>query len=116
MEVRVRGEMSQIHHELYELRKMVESCIASQVKVQHSIKEEVCSALREAGLMPSQPNTTAKKGCCSICHQMQVDSLLYRCGHMCTCFDCADQLKSSSRGCPICQSPIEDVVLARPNF
>uniref|UniRef100_A0A0A9GT73 Uncharacterized protein n=1 Tax=Arundo donax TaxID=35708 RepID=A0A0A9GT73_ARUDO len=35
---------------------------------------------------------------------------------MCTCFDCADQLKSSSRDCPICQSPIEDVVLARPNF
>ena len=49
MEVRVRGEMSQIHHEIYELRKFVESCIASQVKMQHSIKEEVCSALREAG-------------------------------------------------------------------
>jgi len=49
MEVRVRGEMSQIHHELYELRKLVESCIASQVKMQQSIKEEVCSALREAG-------------------------------------------------------------------
>jgi hypothetical protein len=41
--------MSQIHHELYELRKLVESCIASQVKMQHSIKEEVCGALREAG-------------------------------------------------------------------
>ncbi|XP_062187439.1 uncharacterized protein LOC133890850 [Phragmites australis] len=113
MEVRVRGEMSQIHHELYELRKLVESCIASQVKIQHSIKEEVCSALREAGLMPSQPDTTAKRGSCCICHRMQVDSLLYRCGHMCTCFNCADQLKSSSRSCPLCQSPIEDVVRAR---
>jgi protein neuralized len=49
MEVRVRGEVSQIHHEIYELQKLVESCIASQVKMQHSIKEEVCSALREAG-------------------------------------------------------------------
>ena len=49
MEVRVRGEMSQIQHEIYELQKLVESCIASQVKMQHSIKEEVCSALREAG-------------------------------------------------------------------
>nr|CAB3457996.1 unnamed protein product [Digitaria exilis] len=53
MEVRVRGEMSQIHHELYELRKLVESCIASQVKMQHSIKDEVCSALREADLLPA---------------------------------------------------------------
>jgi protein neuralized len=49
MEVRVRSEMAQIHHEIYELRKLAESCIASQVKMQHSIKEEVCSALREAG-------------------------------------------------------------------
>ncbi|CAL5083065.1 unnamed protein product [Urochloa decumbens] len=117
MEVRVRGEMSQIHHELYELRKLVESCVASQAKMQHSIKEEVCSALREAGLMPSQPDTTAaKRGSCCICHQTQVDSLLYRCGHMCACFDCADQLKSSGRSCPICQSPIDDVVRAQLNF
>ncbi|KAK8460445.1 hypothetical protein SEVIR_2G331200v4 [Setaria viridis] len=117
MEVRVRGEMSQIHHELYELRKLVENCIASQVKMQHSVKEEVCSALREAGLMPSHPDTTAaKRGSCCMCHRMQVDSLLYRCGHMCTCFDCADQLKSSGRSCPICQSPIDDVVRAQLNF
>ncbi|CAL5086619.1 unnamed protein product [Urochloa decumbens] len=117
MEVRVRGEMSQIHHDLYELRKLVESCIASQAKMQHSIKEEVCSALREAGLMPSQPDTTAaKRGSCCICHQTQVDSLLYRCGHMCACFDCADQLKSSGRSCPICHSPIDDVVRAQLNF
>ncbi|KAL5198123.1 hypothetical protein ABZP36_001635 [Zizania latifolia] len=116
MEVRVRSEMAQVHHELYELRKLVESCIASQVKTQHSIKEEVCSALREAGLMPSQPSTTAKRGSCCICRQMQVDSLLYRCGHMCACFNCADQLKSSGRSCPICQSPIEDVVRAHMNF
>ena len=45
----MRSEMAQIHHEIYELRKLAESCIASQVKMQHSIKEEVCSALREAG-------------------------------------------------------------------
>jgi protein neuralized len=116
MEVRVRSEMAQVHHEIYELRKLVESCIASQVKIQHSIKEEMCSALREAGLMPSQPDTPAKRGSCCICHQTQVDSLLYRCGHMCTCFNCADQLKSSNRSCPICQSPIEDVVRAHMNF
>ncbi|KAG2637065.1 uncharacterized protein LOC120661387 [Panicum virgatum] len=117
MEVRVRGEMSQIHHELYELRKLVESCIASQVKMQQSIKEEVCSALREAGLMPSQADTiAAKRGSCYICHRMQVDSLLYRCGHMCTCFNCANLLKSSGRSCPICQSPIDDAVRAQLNF
>jgi hypothetical protein len=61
----VRGEMAQIHHEIYELRKLAERCIASQVKMQHSIKEEVCSALREAGkwqciLSRSYISTTTK--------------------------------------------------------
>ncbi|TVU39042.1 hypothetical protein EJB05_12444, partial [Eragrostis curvula] len=116
MEVRVRGEVSQIHHEIYELRKLVESCIASQVKMQNSIKEELCCALREAGLMTSQHDSTTKRVSCCICQRMQVDSLLYRCGHMCTCFNCADQLKSSGRSCPICQSPIDDVVRAQMKF
>ncbi|GJN32370.1 hypothetical protein PR202_gb20875 [Eleusine coracana subsp. coracana] len=60
MEVRVRGEMSQIHHEIYELRKLVESlyCIPR--------------------LMPSQHNSTTKRASCCICQTMQVDSLLYR--------------------------------------
>ncbi|PWZ40613.1 hypothetical protein Zm00014a_042378 [Zea mays] len=69
------------------------------------------------GLMPNQPDTTAaKRGNCCICHRMQVDSLLYRCGHVCTCFDCAGQLKSSGRSCPICQTPIDDVFRAQLNF
>ncbi|KAL6658015.1 hypothetical protein ACP70R_005795 [Stipagrostis hirtigluma subsp. patula] len=63
MEVRVRGEMSQIHHEIYELRKLVERCIASQVKMQHSIREEVCSALREAAEVDAKPTRhNSKKG------------------------------------------------------
>ncbi|KAL6862182.1 hypothetical protein ACP4OV_016831 [Aristida adscensionis] len=61
MEVRVRGEMSQIHHEIYELRKLVESCIASQVKMQQSIKEEVCSALREAAVDAKPTRHNSKK-------------------------------------------------------
>ncbi|KAL5196497.1 hypothetical protein ABZP36_000009 [Zizania latifolia] len=59
MEVRVRSEMAQVHHEIYELRKLVQSCIASQVKIQHSIKEEVCSALREAGVDICAPVSAA---------------------------------------------------------
>ncbi|KAK9058074.1 hypothetical protein SSX86_022914 [Deinandra increscens subsp. villosa] len=45
---------------------------------------------------------------CSICYDTQVDSLLYRYGHMCTCFKCALE-------CPICEAPIVDVVTCESN-
>jgi hypothetical protein len=51
---------------------------------------------------------------CGILLTVPYDPL--RCGHMCTCFNCANQLKSSSSCCPICQSPIDDVVHAQMNF
>ncbi|OVA04479.1 zinc finger protein [Macleaya cordata] len=45
---------------------------------------------------------------CCICYEMEVDSLLYRCGHICACFKCAKALQRSSRKCPICRAPITD--------
>lgn len=37
----------------------------------------------------------------------------FRCGHMCTCLDCAQELQWSKGKCPICSSPIIDVVKAQ---
>lgn len=48
-------------------------------------------------------------GPCVICSQ-QVDSVLYRCGHMCVCGLCARQLKAQDQWCPMCRAPIEDIV------
>ncbi|KAF8412625.1 hypothetical protein HHK36_000594 [Tetracentron sinense] len=112
----LRGHMAQLHQEMSELRKSIESCMDMQVKLQHSIKQEVSAAVchsvrREEGkeLFNWEP---VRKGSCCICYEMQVDSLLYRCGHMCTCFKCANELQWSSGKCPICRAPIVDVVQA----
>ncbi|KAM0000537.1 putative Zinc finger, RING/FYVE/PHD-type [Helianthus debilis subsp. tardiflorus] len=43
---------------------------------------------------------------------MHADSFLYRCGHMCACYDCGLELQCTSGKCPICEDPILDVVRA----
>ncbi|KAK9268105.1 hypothetical protein L1049_010545 [Liquidambar formosana] len=121
----LRGHMEQLHYEMSELRKSIKSCMNMQMKMQHSIKQEVYS-VREEG--KKSLNGEPRRGICCICYEMPVDSLLYsiscthhvqissmvsfRCGHMCTCLRCAHELQWSSGKCPICRAPIVDVVRA----
>ncbi|XP_043701361.1 uncharacterized protein LOC122651866 isoform X2 [Telopea speciosissima] len=115
----LRGHMLQLHNEISELRKSMENCMDMQNKLQHSIKKEVSTAVYHS--VPGREATELfnwlpiRKGKCCICYEMQVDSLLYRCGHMCTCFKCAHELQWSSGRCPICRAPILDVVRAYSN-
>mmetsp|Transcript_1970 Transcript_1970/g.6206 ORF Transcript_1970/g.6206 Transcript_1970/m.6206 type:complete len:449 (-) Transcript_1970:45-1391(-) len=53
---------------------------------------------------------TATDECCSVCWEAPKEALLYRCGHICLCVDCANDLKNANLPCPICRAPIEDVV------
>lgn len=45
----LKYSVAQIHHEISELRKLVESCLDWQKKLGHSIKEEVFSAINQLG-------------------------------------------------------------------
>ncbi|KAJ0561439.1 putative transcription factor C2H2 family [Helianthus annuus] len=106
----LRGHMEQLHQEIMELRKSIKSCVNMQVKMQHSFKQS-CVAARP--VQKKERNTPGLvKHNCSICHVMQVDSLLYRCGHMCTCFKCAVEMQRTSGECLVCEAPIVDVVKA----
>ncbi|KAK4360832.1 hypothetical protein RND71_019784 [Anisodus tanguticus] len=110
----LRGHMEQLHQEIFEIRRSINSCMNMQMKLQSSIKQEVAAAITQSG--PMLGSNADKKGTnranCCICYEQQVDSLLYRCGHMCTCFRCAHELLWGTGKCPICETPIIDVVRA----
>ncbi|XP_022762544.1 uncharacterized protein LOC111308481 [Durio zibethinus] len=107
----LRGHIEQLQHEMGELRKSILSCMDMQMKLQQcSFNLEVHSVGGEG--RNSADKAPWKRSCC-ICYEMQVDSLLYRCGHMCTCLKCAHELQWGSGKCPICRAPILDVVPAK---
>lgn len=48
---------------------------------------------------------------CRVCFERACDSVIYTCGHMCMCYDCAQSVKASSQPlCPICRQSIRDVI------
>lgn len=49
---------------------------------------------------------------CTMCCQKEINSVLYKCGHMCMCFQCAMQQKQGAGNgqCPICRAVIKDVI------
>eukprot|EP00257_Ricinus_communis_P021869 XP_015581443.1 putative uncharacterized protein DDB_G0271606 [Ricinus communis] len=105
----IRGHMEQMQREMSELRRTMQACMEMQAKLQNSLKLEV-HPVQEAS--KNSINMATKRRTCCICYEMQVDSFLYRCGHMCTCLKCAHELQWSSGKCPICRAPILDVVRA----
>ncbi|XP_027339004.1 GATA zinc finger domain-containing protein 7-like [Abrus precatorius] len=103
----LRGHMDQLYHEISELRKSIKGCMDMQMQLQKSMNREVHTVKNEE---KKPHNKAPKKGNCCICYEMKVDSLLYRCGHMCTCLKCANELQWNSGKCPICRAKIVDVV------
>uniref|UniRef100_A0A6M2E0Q8 Putative notch signaling protein n=1 Tax=Xenopsylla cheopis TaxID=163159 RepID=A0A6M2E0Q8_XENCH len=49
---------------------------------------------------------------CTICYENLIDCVLYMCGHMCMCYECAIQQWRGKGGghCPLCRAVIRDVI------
>ncbi|CDF35804.1 unnamed protein product [Chondrus crispus] len=109
-----------------------------QLDIQRSIRQEVAAAMSSAGkgmgggvvqetssactdmetegatrvLRKERTARPVVAGVCTVCLEARIDSLLYGCGHMCTCSMCGRQLIASGQACPICRAPVRDVVRA----
>ncbi|XP_056863787.1 uncharacterized protein LOC108853323 isoform X2 [Raphanus sativus] len=89
----MRSQILQLQIEMSELRESVKTCLDVNASLQKSVHRE----------NPLKRN-------CYVCNETQVDTLLYRCGHMCACLRCANELQCNGGKCPICCAKILDVV------
>ncbi|CAH2060388.1 unnamed protein product [Thlaspi arvense] len=117
----LRLDMGRIQHRMDNLQRMLEACMEMQLELQRSIRQEVSAAMhRSCETSGSSIDTESyeskweyvRKGICCICCESNIDSLLYRCGHMNTCETCAKKLVEAGGKCPMCQAPVVEVVRA----
>uniref|UniRef100_A0A1J3GNX3 Protein neuralized n=2 Tax=Noccaea caerulescens TaxID=107243 RepID=A0A1J3GNX3_NOCCA len=117
----LRVDMGRIQQRMDNLQRMLESCMEMQLELQRSIRQELSAAMHRSA-DPSGPSKDTesyeskweyvRKGICCICCESNIDSLLYRCGHMNTCEKCAKKLVEAGGKCPMCQAPVIEVVRA----
>lgn len=119
------SEVAALKAQLNEMKTMLKASYDAQLDIQRAIRQEVAAAInsqqiesndeddahsKAVSLLPPQEVVPYKNGKCAICLKLDVDTVLYKCGHMCVCYGCGMNMKARKALCPRCQAPIRDVI------
>nr|XP_022344499.1 E3 ubiquitin-protein ligase NEURL1-like isoform X2 [Crassostrea virginica]XP_022344500.1 E3 ubiquitin-protein ligase NEURL1-like isoform X2 [Crassostrea virginica] len=95
------SEFSRLNDEVNELRNLMEAFLETQAG--SGANSGRTNGTREL-------DTAASSNHCVVCRDEVSNSVIYNCGHMCICQACGIQLKNRNSTCPVCRTPIRDII------
>ncbi|GJQ14675.1 hypothetical protein GpartN1_g7031.t1 [Galdieria partita] len=108
-------QMSKLQSDIQWIKCTLQASFDLQLEMQREVRQEISAVFngcKSETIETSFHSQSISKGTCIVCAQNVIDSLLYSCGHMCTCCYCGRQLIATGQTCPICRAPVKDVVRA----
>ncbi|CAF0759915.1 unnamed protein product [Adineta steineri] len=109
------SSIDELSSRLDNMQHMLQLMFSMQMDMQRSLRQEVASSIANNSLstIPSSSHPI-NAGHCTICLTAIVDTVLYRCGHLCVCYICGLNLRETTSTtrmkCPICRAPVDDIL------
>ncbi|XP_073059070.1 uncharacterized protein [Primulina eburnea] len=118
----LRNDIAMLQQRMNNMQSMLEACMDMQIEIQCFIRQDVSSISNRSLVSTNSMEydffkeesswNLIKRGICCLCRVTKISSLLYRCGHICLCSRCAENLVQKMGKCPICQAPVVEAVRA----